>query len=55
MTMYRYKHLERAVGMILKAIGLPPRGRVSGLAARGAWVFMCKRRDRFKRVVLAAA
>ncbi len=55
MTMYRYKHLERAVGMILKAIGLPPRGRVSGLAARGAWMFMCKRRDRFKRVVLAAA
>ncbi len=55
MTMYRYKHLERAVGMILKAIGLPPRGRVSGLAARGAWMFMCKRRDRFRRVVLAAA
>ncbi len=53
MTMYRYKHLERAVGMILKAIGLPPRGRVSGLAARGAWMFMCRRRDRFKRVVLA--
>ncbi len=55
MTMYRYRHLERAVGMILKAIGLPPRGRVSGLATRGAWMFMCKRRDRFKRVVLAAA
>ena len=54
MAMYRYKHLERAVGMILKAIGLPPRGRVSGLATRGAWVFMCKRRDRFKRVALAA-
>ncbi len=55
MTMYRYKHLERAVGMILKAIGLPPRGRVSGLAARGAWVFMRRRRDRFKQVVLSAA
>ncbi len=55
MTMYRYKHLERAVGMILKAIGLPPRGRMSGLATRGAWLFMCKRRDRFKRAVLSAA
>ena len=55
MTMYRYKHLERAVGMILKAIGLPPRGRMSGLATRGAWMFMCKRRDRFRRAVLAGA
>ena len=53
MTMYRYRHLERAVGMILKAVGLPPRGRVSGLAARGAWTFMCRRRERFRRVALA--
>ena len=53
MTMYRYHHLERAVGMILKAIGLPPRGRMSAAAARGAWWFMCKRRDKFRRVIEA--
>jgi rubrerythrin len=51
MGMYRYKHMERAVGMILKAIGIPPRGRVSLAAARGAWWFMCVRRDKFRRVV----
>jgi hypothetical protein len=51
MTMYRYHHLERAVGMILKAVGLPPRGRIFAMAAKGAWWFMCKRRDRFKRMV----
>ena len=51
MTMYRYKHLERAVGMILKAIGLKPRGRLSGLAAQGAWWFMCRRRDKFRALV----
>jgi hypothetical protein len=51
MTMYRYRHLERAIGMILKAIGLKPRGRIAGLAARGAWWFMCSRRDRFRRIV----
>ena len=51
MGMYRYRHLERAVGMILKAIGLPPRGRLSAAASRGAWGLMCRRRDKFRRVV----
>jgi len=51
MGVYRYQHLERAVGMILKAIGLPPRGRLSAAAAWGAWRLMCSRRDKFKRVV----
>ncbi len=50
MTMYRYRHMERAIGMILKAIGLKPRGRVAGLAVHGAWWFMCSRRDRFRRI-----
>jgi hypothetical protein len=51
MTMYRYHHLERAVGMILKAVGLRPRGRISAAAARGAWWLMCSRRDKFSRIV----
>ncbi len=53
MGMYRYRHLERAVGMILKAIGLPPRGRISAAATRGAWWLMCSRRDKFRRVAMA--
>ncbi len=51
MGMYRYWHLERAVGMILKAIGLPPRGRISSAAARGAWLLMRARRRKFARVL----
>jgi hypothetical protein len=54
MTMYRYRHLERAVGMILKAIGIPPRGRLAGVAARGAWWLMCSRRAKFRRVASRA-
>ena len=53
MTMYRYHHFERAVGMILKAIGLPPRGRAASAASWGAWRFMCARRDKFRKVVAA--
>jgi hypothetical protein len=51
MTMYRYRHMERAVGMILKAVGLKPRGRLSAAAGQGAWWFMCRRRDKFRRLV----
>lgn len=51
MSMYRYRHMERAVGMILKAIGISPRGRLSQAAAKGAWYFMCSRRDRFRRAL----
>jgi hypothetical protein len=34
---YRQHHFDRGVGMILKAVGLPPRGRLSDLAARAAY------------------
>lgn len=37
MANYRYGHMQRATGMILKAVGLPPRGRVSDMAAAAAW------------------
>jgi hypothetical protein len=43
MGFYRYRHMERAVGMILKSIGLPPRGRFSRVAAWGAWKLMRSR------------
>ncbi len=37
MGFYRFRHVERAVGMMFKAIGLAPRGRLSTLATRFAW------------------
>jgi hypothetical protein len=55
MTMYRYHHLARATGMILKAIGLPPRGRLYEVAARLSWWFMNRQRRKFNRVVGEAA
>lgn len=47
MAAYRYKHLERGVGMILKTIGLPPRGRFSALVVGLSWRFMQRRQKRF--------
>ncbi len=37
MTFYRFRHIERGMGMIFKAVGLKPRGRLSDLSAKGAW------------------
>ncbi|MBN8904351.1 MAG: ferritin-like domain-containing protein, partial [Rhodospirillales bacterium] len=31
MSFYRYRHIERGTGMILKAVGLPPRGRIEAV------------------------
>jgi len=57
MGFYRYHHIERGMGMIFKAVGLEPRGRLSDLAARGAWRLMCWRRDRYRQALdrMAAA
>ena len=35
MGFYQWRHIERSTGMVLKAVGLPPRGRLSagGVAA----------------------
>jgi hypothetical protein len=51
MGFYRYRHLERGMGMIFKAVGLEPRGRLSHLAARGAWRLLCWRRDRYREAI----
>jgi hypothetical protein len=48
MAFYRYRHIERSMGMVFKAVGLEPRGRLSDLAARGAWRLLQWRRDRFQ-------
>ena len=44
---YRFRHVERGMGMIFKAVGLPPRGRVSEVSARLAWQLIQMRRRRF--------
>jgi hypothetical protein len=52
---YRYHHIERGMGMVFKAIGLEPRGRLSDLAARGAWRLMQWRRERFRDAIRKAS
>ena len=47
MAFYRFRHVERGMGMIFKAVGLPPRGRLSDLAARLAWQLIQRRQRRF--------
>ncbi len=47
MAFYRFRHVERGMGMIFKAVGLPPRGRLSDLTARLAWQFIQRRQRRF--------
>jgi rubrerythrin len=51
MGFYRYRHIERSMGMVFKAVGLEPRGRLSEVAARGAWRLLCWRRDRFREAL----
>ncbi len=47
MAFYRFRHVERGMGMIFKAVGLPPRGRMSDLSAKAAWRLIQWRRQRF--------
>jgi hypothetical protein len=51
MAAYRYRHLERAIGMILKAVGLAPRGRFADVVVKLSWRFMQRRRSRFAQAV----
>jgi rubrerythrin len=46
MQFYRFRHIERGMGMIFKAVGLPPRGRLSDLSARLAWQLVQRRQRR---------
>jgi len=55
MGYYRYHHIERSMGMVFKAIGLEPRGRMSDLAARGFWRVLCWRRDKFRQQLMREA
>ncbi len=55
MSYYRFRHIERGMGMIFKAIGLEPRGRMADLAARGGWRLLQWRRERYRQALLKAA
>ncbi|MCX7684115.1 MAG: ferritin-like domain-containing protein [Acetobacteraceae bacterium] len=55
MGFYRFHHVERGMGMMFKAIGLEPRGRLSALAARGAWRLLQWRYARYRNALLKAA
>lgn len=46
MAFYRFRHIERGMGMIFKAVGLPPRGRLSGITARLVWQLVQRRQRR---------
>jgi len=54
-SFYRYRHIERAMGMILKSVGLPPRGRLSAAGARLTWTLLQRRRRKFEGVGLKVA
>ncbi len=47
MGFYRYNHIERSMGMIMKAVGLPSRGRLSTVAAKLFWRMLQRRQRRF--------
>jgi hypothetical protein len=51
MGFYRYRHIERGTGMILKTVGLPPRGRLSAGVSKVAWKLLQWRQHRFARQV----
>ena len=51
MGFYKWKHVERSTGMVLKAVGLPPRGRLSDGAAKLAWALLQRRRRTFEKTL----
>ncbi len=54
MGFYRWRHIERSMGMVLKSVGLPPRGRLSSGAARLAWALLQRRKRKFDAELAAA-
>ncbi|HYZ24546.1 MAG TPA: ferritin-like domain-containing protein, partial [Rhodopila sp.] len=53
MDFYQYRHVERGTGMILKAVGLPPRGRLGSVASHAAWRLLRWRHASFARQLAA--
>lgn len=53
MAFYRFRHVERGTGMVLKAVGLPPRGGLSNVATKVAWRLLQWRHHRFEQHLAA--
>ena len=53
MGFYRYRHIERGTGMIMKAVGLPPRGRLSIVMTKVAWRLLQWRQHKFEQQLAA--
>jgi len=53
MGCYHFHHVERSTGMVLKTVGLPPRGWLSVGATKLAWRLLKWRRRRFAQQVAA--
>jgi hypothetical protein len=53
MAFYRYHHMQRGTGMMLKTVGLPPRGRLSNLATSLGWRLLQWRQRRFQQELAA--
>ena len=53
MALYRYHHIERGTGMILKTVGLPPRGKLSGVMTSVAWRLLRWRQHRYEQQLAA--
>ena len=51
---YRFHHIERGTGMVLKAVGIRPRGRLSDFA-KGTWRLLQWRRERYRRALAGGA
>ncbi len=55
---YRFRHVERGMGMVFKTVGLKPRGRLSDVSAKLAWRLLQHRRrklqDRYPALAAAA-
>ena len=54
-SVYRQHHVERGIAMVLKAVGLPPNGKLNRVASRFAWFTMRTRAKRFSRYGTVAA
>jgi len=52
LPLYRFGHVQRALGMVLKAVGLSPQGRFGRLLVRAGWWLM---RRRVRRLEAAPA
>jgi len=57
LPMCRFHHIERGMGMVFKAVGLPPRGRLADMSAKLAWTLLQRRGRKFaaERTPLAQA